>query len=204
MDSRTLRTAILSATLLVAGALALACDSSPDPSFDSGETPSRAATSAPAPAPAPSRAEAAPTETAASQLGPAAIDPASAVARTIAFTGTRDETERFVGYYKSIRLTPEQERIKEKALSAIPAPCCADNPLSTCCCPCNLAKAAWGLSASLITEQGFGAEEVRQAAQDWLAAAGPNGFSGDACYTGGCNRPISRNGCSGMNDRHVL
>jgi hypothetical protein len=45
---------------------------------------------------------------------------------------------------------------------------------------------------------------VRQAARDWLAAAAPDGFSGDACYRGGCARPIHQNGCGGMDDRQVL
>ena len=38
-----------------------------------------------------------------------------------------------------IELTPEQELIKKKALSKIPAPCCSDNSAYTCCCPCNMA-----------------------------------------------------------------
>ena len=122
----------------------------------------------------------------------------------LAFLGTREETERFIGYYQSIRLTPEQERVKVQALSTIPAPCCAENPLATCCCPCNMAKAAWGLSAWLITEKGYGVEQLTQAAKDWLAATNPDGFSGDACHKGGCARPIHKNGCGGMNDTQVL
>ncbi|HUO85898.1 MAG TPA: hypothetical protein VM617_00790 [Thermoanaerobaculia bacterium] len=138
---------------------------------------------------------------------PAAPVPAAAPepgAKGESFTGSREETARFIGYYGSIRLTPEQERVKVEALTAIPAPCCSNNSLATCCCPCNLAKAAWGLSAWLITEKGSGPEEVRQAARDWLAAAAPDGFSGDACYRGGCARPIHQNGCGGMDDRQVL
>jgi hypothetical protein len=123
---------------------------------------------------------------------------------TVTFTGDRDETERFIRYFQTIELTPEQERIKVEALSTIPAPCCADNPLATCCCPCNMAKAAWGLSAWLITERGYGADEVNRAAKDWLAVANPGGFTGNACYSGGCGRPIHENGCGGMDDRRVL
>lgn len=123
---------------------------------------------------------------------------------TSTFTGDRAETERFIRYFHTIELTPEQERVKVEALSTIPAPCCADNPLATCCCPCNMAKAAWGLSAWLITEKGYGVDEVNQAARDWLAAANPGGFTGNACYTGGCGRPIDENGCGGMDDRRVL
>jgi len=105
----------------------------------------------------------------------------TAASPDVAFSGSREETERFIGYYKTIRLTPEQERVKVEALSAIRAPCCADNPLATCCCPCNMAKAAWGLSAWLIAQKGYGPEQLREAVQQWLAAANPNGFTGDAC-----------------------
>ena len=97
-----------------------------------------------------------------------------------------------------------QEQTKAKALSAIPAPCCAENSLATCCCPCNMAKAAWGLSAWLITQKGYGVDELRQAAREWLAVANPDGFTGDACHSGGCARPIHQNGCGGMDDRRVL
>ncbi len=121
-----------------------------------------------------------------------------------AFTGTREETARFIEYFRSIPLTPEQERIKVEALTAIPAPCCAENPLATCCCPCNMAKAAWGLSAWLITEKGFGVEQIREATRTWLAAANPDGFSGDACHRGGCARSMRHDGCGGMNEGEVL
>jgi hypothetical protein len=123
----------------------------------------------------------------------------------VTFTGTREETARLIAHYHAIELSPEQERLKTEALEAIPAPCCDDNSLATCCCPCNLAKASWGLAAWLITEQGYGAEEIRQATRDWLAAANPNGFAGNACYTpGGCARPMHQDGCGGMDDRRVL
>jgi len=121
-----------------------------------------------------------------------------------AFTGSREETARFIEYYRTIALTPEQERVKVEALSAIPAPCCAENPLATCCCPCNMAKAAWGLSAWLITEKGFGVDQLQEATRTWLAAANPDGFSGDACHSGGCSRAMRHNGCGGMNESQVL
>jgi hypothetical protein len=130
--------------------------------------------------------------------------PVPAAGGAMVFTGAREQTEQFIRDYETIALTPEQERIKVEALSKIPAPCCADNPLATCCCPCNLAKAAWGMAARLITEHGYGVEEVRQAAVDWLAVANPGGFTGNACYSGGCGRPIHQNGCGGMDARHVL
>lgn len=137
-------------------------------------------------------------------ITPPAASPVQRVRSDVTFSGTREETERFIAYYKSIRLTPEQERVKVEALASIPAPCCSENPLATCCCPCNMAKAAWGLSAWLIGEKSYDAAQVRQAAKDWLAAANPGGFSGDACDKGGCSRPIRENGCGGMNDAQVL
>ena len=135
---------------------------------------------------------------------PPAASPVAAARTDVMFTGKRDETERFIAYYQSIRLSPEQERVKVEALASIPAPCCSENPLATCCCPCNMAKAAWGLSAWLISEKSYDVGQVRQAAKDWLAAANPGGFSGDACSNGGCGRPIRENGCGGMDQRQVL
>lgn len=145
------------------------------------------------------------TTAAMGQAAPGQIVPAAASGVALpAFSGTREETTRFIEYFRNIPLTPEQERTKVEALTAIPAPCCAENPLSTCCCPCNMAKAAWGLSAWLITEKGFGAEQVREATRAWLAATNPGGFSGDACHSGGCARKISQNGCGGMKEAEVL
>ena len=114
------------------------------------------------------------------------------------------EARELIAAYHSIRLTPEQEQLKVEALSTIPAPCCDKNPLATCCCPCNMAKAAWGLAARLIVEEGAGVSEVREATEDWLRKINPDGFTGDACFTGGCNRSFEHNGCGGMNESRVL
>lgn len=108
------------------------------------------------------------------------------------------QTLQFMQWYQEIELTPGEERIRVEALSAIPAPCCADNTAATCCCPCNMAKSVWGLSKYLITEKDAGVEEVRQAAQDWFHFINPDGFSGDTCYIGGCGRAFHENGCGGM------
>ncbi len=110
---------------------------------------------------------------------------------------------KYIGYYKSIKLTPEQEKIKATALSSLPAPCCSDNSVATCCCPCNLAKSVWGLSSFLIAERGYNSQQVRQAAIDWFKLTNPNGYTGDACYIGGCNRAFNQNGCGGMNERKL-
>jgi len=110
---------------------------------------------------------------------------------------------KYIGYYKSIKLTPEQEKIKVTALSSLPAPCCSDNSVATCCCPCNLAKSTWGLSSFLIAERGYNSAQVRQAAIDWVKLTNPNGYSGSACYIGRCNKPFNQNGCGGMNDKKL-
>lgn len=206
--SRTLTAAAVSAALLAA-----ACGQGADSAAVPGDrraqpiaAPQALAAQPPsAPAAAPAvlvDAPAAPVPAAAAEPVPAAA--AASAAGGEAFTGTREEIARFIGYYESIPLSAEQERLKVEALTAIPAPCCSNKPLATCCCPCNMAKAAWGLSAWLITEKDAGVEEVRQATRDWLAAAAPDGFTGDACYTGGCARPMHQNGCGGMNAREVL
>ena len=192
----------LVAGLVVAASLALACAPGEGSSSVAQQAAAPAATAPAAPATTPpSGAALAVSRTAAT---PAASTAVSGDPGAPTFTGTRDETERFIGYYQAIQLTPEQERIKVEALSTIPAPCCADNPLATCCCPCNMAKAAWGLAAWMIAEHGAGVDDVRAAAKDWLAAANPGGFTGNACYSGGCGRAIHDNGCGGMDDRHVL
>jgi hypothetical protein len=96
-------------------------------------------------------------------------------------------------------LTAEEEAVKKEALSKLEAPCCDDNRMDTCCCPCNLAKTAWGLSAYLIHVKHYDATQVRTKVAEWLEFVNPNGFTGDACYTaGGCDRAISSNGCGGM------
>jgi hypothetical protein len=121
-----------------------------------------------------------------------------------AFTGSLDEIKGFIALYHSIHLTPEQERLKVEALSTMSAPCCKKYSLATCCCPCNMAKAAWGLAAKLITEKGYNAEQIRQAEASWLERVNPKGFSGDSCFTGGCTRPMHANGCGGMKEEAVV
>lgn len=128
----------------------------------------------------------------------------SAATPGIEFTDAKKQTEEFIGYYTSIELTPEQEAIKKEALTAIPAPCCSNNTAYTCCCPCNMAKSYWGLSAYLITEQGADAAAVKGAVNEWIAFINPEGFSGDVCYSaGGCMRSFKQNGCGGMRETQV-
>jgi hypothetical protein len=121
----------------------------------------------------------------------------------IQFDDPKALTKQFIAYNRSIRLTPEQERIKAAALSSMPAPCCSEFSLATCCCPCNLAKSAWGLAKHLIAERGYGVEQVKEAERRWIAAVNPGGFTGNVCATGGCNRSFENNGCGGMNEQHI-
>ena len=53
---------------------------------------------------------------------------------TLTFEGSRAEAESFIGYHRSIQLTPEQEATKREVLEAIPAPCCSNFSAATCCC----------------------------------------------------------------------
>jgi hypothetical protein len=132
------------------------------------------------------------------------VKAAASGAGSEAFTGSLDEIKTFIGFYHSIRLSPEQERLKVEALSAMSAPCCSKYSLATCCCPCNMAKAAWGLAARLITEKGYNAEQIRMAEASWLKRVNPDGFSGDSCFTGGCTRPMRANGCGGMKEESIV
>ncbi len=137
-----------------------------------------------------------------------ALSPSSATRKpaqtTIEFRNARSDAERFIDYSNSIRLTPAQEQIKTEALEGIPAPCCSHYTMATCCCPCNLAKSAWGLSNYLISKKGATAAEVRSSVQRWLKFVNPGGFTGNACFKGGCQRPFAKNGCGGMDQTRVI
>ena len=129
-----------------------------------------------------------------------------------------DNTQQFIDYHEAAALTPEQESIMRNALLPLKAPCCDDNPMSTCCCPCNLAKSVWGLSSYLIVEEGYEVEQVRESALQWLrfihsdyyvmqelknrgVNPGRYGLSYEApCYTGKCELPFVDGGCGGMGE----
>lgn len=123
---------------------------------------------------------------------------------TTQFDDVAGQTEQFIAYHASIELDAEQEAIMREALTELPAPCCSDKTAYTCCCECNMAKSWWGLSKHLIVEEGYDAEQVRAAVEDWFAFINPDGFSGDACYTGGCFRPFRENGCGGMDESRIV
>lgn len=123
------------------------------------------------------------------------------LAEGVAFTDLEAQMREFIHYYENeIPLTPEQAAIKVEVLDSMPAPCCNNTTALTCCCPCNLSKATWGMTHYLLSKKNFNADQLRVAVTDWLAFSNPNGFSGDACYTGGCERPSHENGCSGMKE----
>lgn len=129
----------------------------------------------------------------------------SRTSRHVRFFDAPSQTAEFIGYSRSITLTPGEQRVRDEALQAMEAPCCEKFSLATCCCPCNLAKSAWGLTNYLIARKGASAAEVRDAVGGWLAFVNPNGFSGDVCDTaGGCARRFAHNGCGGMDERNLL
>jgi hypothetical protein len=129
--------------------------------------------------------------------------PASAVAVArpgMTFTDLRGQTAEFIEYYNTIKLTPEQEKVKTAALTSIPAPCCSSFSAATCCCACNFSKSLWGLTSYLIAKEGRSVDEVKSAALSWIAFTHPNGSSGKACSSGRCNRSFAEDGCGGMQD----
>ena len=130
--------------------------------------------------------------------------PAKAATATIQFEAVESQTRKFIEYYKTIRLTPEQEKVKTAALSPLKAVCCKDFSALTCCCPCNFSKSLWGMTHYLIAQKGYNAAQVQEAAKAWIAYVNPNGFSGDVCQTGGCSRSFAQNGCGGMDDRAIV
>ena len=122
----------------------------------------------------------------------------------IKFYDVRVQTAEFMGYCKSIKLTPAQEKIKNQALSAIPAPCCSDFSVATCCCPCNMAKSIWGLSHFLIAKKNSNATHVKETVTAWIHFINENGFDGNTCNEGRCGFPFKESGCGGMKEGNVI
>lgn len=120
------------------------------------------------------------------------------------FQDVRAQTKQFIAWSDSIRLTPEQEKIKEEVLSSIPTTCCSKFSMLTCCCACNMAKTIWGLSNHMLAHEGADAKRLRAAVLEWTRFIGPKGFTGDACFKGGCARPFTDNGCGGMDSEKVV
>ena len=136
---------------------------------------------------------------------PFALTPAGRVsAAEIEFRDVEAQSRQFMRWYEQIRLTPAQEKVKRAALEPIPAPCCNDNSAYTCCCPCNISRTIWGLSQYLIAKQNASATQVGAKVREWIAFIGPDGYSGSACYSGGCARPFHADGCGGMKADHLV
>lgn len=119
------------------------------------------------------------------------------------FGDARQRAAELIAYDQSITLSAEQQTVMNEALSSIPAPCCAQYSIATCCCPCNLARAVWGLSKFLITREGVDAPQVQAAVNKWIEFTNPGGYTGDACFTRGCERAFDHNGCGGMNENRI-
>lgn len=135
-------------------------------------------------------------------VSPHRLPPTSAASS--ASDDPRERAAALISYNESIALTPEQQKVMTAALTPIAAPCCNRNSMATCCCPCNLAKSVWGLSKYLIAREHADQEAVRSAALEWIHSVNPRGFSGDACFSSGCNRPFESNGCGGMNATRIM
>lgn len=134
-----------------------------------------------------------------------ALDRATSSSKLVKFFDAPSQTAEFIGYSRSITLSPAEQKVREKALRSMGAPCCKEFPVATCCCPCNLAKSAWGLANYLIARKGATAGQVEKSVEGWFAFVNPNGFSGDACNTaGGCARRFAHNGCGGMDEKNLL
>lgn len=120
------------------------------------------------------------------------------------FTDVGAQAREFMAYSRRIQLTADQETAKRKALSRMQAACCRDFSAYTCCCQCNLSRTVWGLANHLIAEKGLGAEQVSATVTEWLHFVNPAGFSGNACFNGGCGRPFGKDGCGGMSESRLV
>lgn len=111
---------------------------------------------------------------------------------------------KYITYYKTIELTDSQKSLKDRALKKIKAPCCKDRTMDTCCCPCNLAKSVWGLSAYLITKENVNENQLILAVNNWIKISHQGKIAGDSCYKGHCTLPVHKDGCGGMDDKNII
>jgi hypothetical protein len=144
------------------------------------------------------------------------IIPKAGAATTYGIILSLANTQKFINYYDTVQLTQDQASLKHFALWPLKAPCCDNNSMAVCCCPCNLAKSVWGLSKYLIVEKGFDTLQVRDAALQWLRfirsdyyiyealedeGVNPTRYGlehVESCYEGLCEMPFSDKGCGGM------
>jgi hypothetical protein len=123
----------------------------------------------------------------------------AAAKEDVKFADVRQHTAAFHQYERNIKLTPAQQAIYREALEGLPAPCCSDNTALTCCCPCNSARAWWGLAKHLVADLGYDAQETRAKVAEWFRYINPSGWSGTTCYSAdGCGKPFHQGGCAGM------
>ena len=130
--------------------------------------------------------------------------PAKKAENKMKFTDVKAQTLEFIGYYKSIKLTPAQEKLKNDTLAPLPAPCCSEFSMATCCCPCNLSKSIWGLSNYLIAKKNYNSAQLKTAVLEWLAFTHKGQRAGDACSTGRCANSFSNDGCGGMRESNIV
>ena len=124
--------------------------------------------------------------------------------KTLEFDGSRAETELFMRYNRTIKMTTEQEARWREALGEMRAPCCDSFSAATCCCECNLARSIWGLAKFMVVMQDASAAEVRATVERWLSVANPNGFDGNSCASGRCGRSFRDSGCGGMSEDRLV
>lgn len=60
-----------------------------------------------------------------------------------------------------------------------------------------------GLSHYLIAKHNMTAGQVNATVAEWLRVVNEDGFTGDACFTGGCGRPFHDDGCGGMRETKI-
>jgi len=123
---------------------------------------------------------------------------------TLKFNDVKAQAKEFIADYRSIKLSPAQEKIKVEALSDISAPCCSTFPMATCCCPCNLAKSVWGLSSFLIAKKNYNVKQVKEAVIAWIQFTNPSGFNGKACFQNRCEAAFHKDGCGGMKEENFV
>lgn len=116
----------------------------------------------------------------------------------------RQRTVELIGYATSVRLTPEQEKVKADALSAIPAPCGNRSSLAVRCCGCNLFRNITGLAKHMIAEERADGAARAPGGARLDRPHQPAGYSGAACDSKRCERPFHEDGCGGMNEARLV
>ena len=127
------------------------------------------------------------------------VGPGRPTKEDVKFTDVRQHTAAFHQYERTIKLTPGQQAIYREALEGLPAPCCSDNTALTCCCPCNSARAWWGLAKHLVADLGYDAEETRAKVAEWFTLHQPLRLERHhLLQPHGCGKPFQQGGCAGM------